>query len=387
MGFFNDLFSHPLNSLKQVADFAAPVVSFLPGGAQAEGAFNMFNNMFGDKKGGAGGGYGNSFGNIAGGQNGYFNPAVSQILGTPWGQNLQYGSPYKADNGMGAKQQDIANDQHWRGQDFLNQSQTLPGLDQMGVLGNEKNVMNQQAKYAGVASPFGDFSGSQDPYSLTPYQQTAYNGQADLVNGSRDQALSQLQSQLAASGINDPRAAAIAQANIHSQHNAHLQQSLGQMQQQSYGDRMNTLNGFNGQLQNLYGAQNNRQMGLNQLGNQFQGNAANNYSDLARRNIGMSNERDSSLASLYGLGMGSQPFNFNGQGGYGQNTGLANNNPNVPQWYGSLGGTPGQSGQYSGPSYETGDLGGNAYNYPNSSYGDYNMPMGGGNLSQYNWNY
>src|SRR5882757_9891496 len=229
MGSFADIG----NFFGGIAKDISPITNFIPGVGQIVNEVGQVGNTLGGNH--SSGQSSGGLGNIASGQNGYFNPAVSQLLRTPWGQNLQYGSPFNQDNGMGGQQQNIANDQHWRGQDFLNQGQMLPDLNNMGVLGNQKNVMNQQAQYAGVASPFGDFSGTQDPYSLTPYQQTAYNQQADLVNGSRDQSMSQLQSQLAASGITDPRALAMGQASIGANHNAHLQQSLSAMQQQAYG--------------------------------------------------------------------------------------------------------------------------------------------------------
>lgn len=185
------------------------------------------------------------------------NSSTANQLTEPFGIKGLFGSggPYP-DAGLGDKALNYANLLGQAGQGQLTQAQQgLPSLSNMGVLGNIQGVMSQQAAASGVADPFTGQGGTTNPYSIQPYQQQQYNTTADMVNQGRQASINNLRTQLAAQGINDPRAIAAAEAQINAGHDRMLSDTQTNLATQAYQNRQNTLQNFESLLPQLYGAQ------------------------------------------------------------------------------------------------------------------------------------
>ncbi len=276
------------------------------------------------------------------------------------------------------------------GKEYLRQGMMTPSLQDMGALRYLPSVMREQAQMAGVQNPFdpvdpgnANFTQSHNPYDLHPHEQEAYNQQANMVAQGRQAALGNLRTQLAARGIRDPRAIAAAEAQIHATHNRILTDTHANLQGQAYQNRQQTLGQFGQMLPAMYQMQNQRQnqyqdAGMNFLnfGNNLaqqgrddqyrrlgisqslMGAPLNAYEGAAQRAIGTNQYNQSQMGQNLGMllspWMNQNPYMNLFGGLFGGQSGQ--NSPNNPLWNGNLGGTPGQSGQYSGPDYETGDL-------------------------------
>lgn len=322
MGFFGDLFHNPLkaiqNGIKDIAPLAQTILPFVPGGAPWAAGLSALSGGsgagYGPWSGGGGGGFGGG-----GGGNAYGGNSLDQMMNMPYTQKLMNRNPSDVFGGRDRDQYGIADTFKGFGNNFLSQSNGLPGLDNLGALSGARGVMNNTAKMAGVSSPFGDFEGSADPFALNSVQQGAANRTADSINQGSAQQVSSLRARMMANGITDPRALAAGEAQIRARSNSDIANSQQQAGQQAYTTRMNTLQGFLPQLQGLYGAQSGRQNQLFGMGESMLGNAGNIYGQGANRNMGAQSEQDSNIGHLMGLYFGHQ-----GQSGGGGNYGLPN---------------------------------------------------------------
>lgn len=289
------------------------------------------------------------------------NSSTANQLTEPFGIKGLFGpgGPYP-DAGLGDKALNYANLLGQAGQGQLTQAQGgLPSLSNMGVLGNIQNVMSQQAASSGVADPFTGQGGSTDPYQIQPYQQQQYNTTADMVNQGRQASINNLRTQLAAQGINDPRAIAAAEAQINAGHDKMLSDTQTNLATQAYQNRQNTLQNFESLLPQLYGqqAQSQQQAFGNAQSMLGQGINANQVAaDQAIRQYLYSQlNQGGMIGNLLGYGMNpysnpltGKPYSIPTQ----QQTGL-------PNWLGGTtgGDTSGQQIPTETPPLETGDLG------------------------------
>lgn len=334
------------------APFLAGPLAGLIGGAAlpgwAAGLMSMGGSALagnGQQQGGSSsGGNGFNLGNLAGSALPF---ALSQV-----------GQPQYQDGGFGNNISDIARQLGSAGSGFLTQGQQgLPSLGSMGALGNMQGIMGQQASNAGVANPFTGQGGSTNPYSLMPHEQEAFNQTANMVNQGRQAAQSQLQSRLAANGIDDPRYMAAAQAQINSGHDSLLANTHSNLMNQAFQNRQNTLSGFAQQMPQLYGAQQQSQQNAIGNGAQMLHGAMGGYQGLQNASMNQYRYNQANLgqmaARLSQQGANPQQIQQLLQG-MGSNTNMQNNDPNNPIWNGNLGGTPGVSS--GNGSFETGDL-------------------------------
>ncbi len=274
-----DLINHPDqffgNAIQGASPFLmGPLAGALGTGVQLPGWASTLMGMGGGMGGGGGGN--------------------QNLLNSAMGAYGLFGGPKYPDNGMGDKalgyadqsglagssilnnaMQDFADPVEARrrdpnsgtmdylqgaGMDWLKQGQNLPGLDQMGVLGNMQGLMGQMADQSGVANPFtGQGGQTTNPYDLHPHEQEAYNTTAQMVAQGRQAALNNLRTRMRASGITDPRALAAAEAQIHAGHDTMLTNTHSQLQGQAFQNRQNTLGQFSQMMPQLYGYQNQRQ--------------------------------------------------------------------------------------------------------------------------------
>lgn len=269
-------------------------------------------------------------------------------LTDPLGFKLGPGGPY-ADRGLGDKQLGVADKlEKWgsdtlgqtnqipsmadsfrlAGNNFLSQGQGLPDLASMGMLSNTPNIMGNLANFAGVPDPFTGQGGAKSPYELFGHQQDQFNQTADMMNQGRQRGKSEMRAQMAAQGINDPRALAAAEARMNTGVDQGIAGEHARMGNEAFGTRMNTLQSFLPLAQNLYGAQFGQQqanignagrflgMGADLYGqntnNAFRGlgAAGDIYGQGAQRAMNMQNDAHNSAGSLAGLGFGTA-----GQGG------------------------------------------------------------------------
>lgn len=178
-------------------------------------------------------------------------------LTQPLGVRLFPGGPY-ADAGYGDQ--------------YKQTLQYLPGL------------IGQEAEAAGVRNPFTMAPlMNNDPYRLYDWQQHQYNSLAGNLNQGMEGSISALRQRLYASGITDPRASAAAEARVRMGTAGQLTGLRGELGQQAFNTRMNTLGTMGSQIGALAGG----------------------YQNLAQNAMNMTGQANSSLGSLLGLGIGS----------------------------------------------------------------------------------
>lgn len=145
------------------------------------------------------------------------------------------------------------------GMNYLQQGAQLPQLSQMGALGNMQGIMGQMASQAGVANPFTGEGGGTDPYALRPHEQEYYNTQGTMAAQGERAAIGNLRQRLAARGINDPRVAAAAEAQIRGNRTNSLMGTHAGLANQAFQNRQQTLGQFGQMMPSLYQFQNQRQ--------------------------------------------------------------------------------------------------------------------------------
>lgn len=239
-------------------------------------------------------------GKMPGGYTGGLNPALAAAA-FAGGGNV-------SDKGYGQKALDYADLIGNAGKGLLTTAQNgLPKLSDMGELSKLPGIIAQEARTAGVVDPFtGVDYGTNNPYAVQPYQQEMYNHTADMVNQGRQSSLSNLRQQLAARGIDDPRAIAAAEAQINAGHDQILANTHANLGAQAYTQRQATLNEFQNLIPALYGAQSGAQQQGYQNAFRMLTEPIQAYDTAAQRQIGMDMYNKANQGALWGNLLGYQ---------------------------------------------------------------------------------
>ncbi len=291
---------------------------------------------------------------------------------SPFGFKMTGGGPY-ADGGFGNNVRDSANGLYNAGNQL-----TSGG---MGMFPN----MQRQAQMVGLPDPSDpNAKMTNNPWQPMGFQQEALNRQNDAVNTGTSSMKSQVMQKLNDAGITDPEHIAAAMSHIDQNGQNQMSQNLGDAQNNAFGNRMNVLNGFNGNYNTMLG---HGMSGLQGAGGLY-GNAGNNAFNMTRYNnsnmIGTMGMLGSGrlqqmagnifgggggggLGGLFGGLFGGRPGGGGGGGGGYQGVGTGEpgmfGNPpgggNPPGWGDSLSGLPaGTPGMGFGDSLNWNDMNG-----------------------------
>lgn len=205
--------------------------------------------------------------------------------------------------------------------------------NQYGNIGNEgSNLFAQfnanspglvnQFKTASGLNDISDTNGYSNPYGLTQAQQTLLNGQVDTINKQKQTAINNLHASLAQKGIDDPRYAASAEANINSlygsmanQHQANFAEQARQQRQQAAQSLLGYYQGVGNAGTGLQeagaGGQLNVSGGLGNLANGAQGASVQSNNQAQQ----LQQQQNAIWNNLLGIGSFALGGGFGGGGG------------------------------------------------------------------------